>query len=162
MKPERGIRPALLSDQRELLRLIGEYYRFDRIRYEPKTTPNALRMLLRKPSLGRVWVAEDGTRMVGYLVLTYNYDLEFGGDEGIVTELYVETSVRGWGIGRKLIDAARSFCHKSGIGTIELQVSKNNRRARSFYKSLGFREFDRVVMAIDTAPTVSRKRKQRS
>jgi ribosomal protein S18 acetylase RimI-like enzyme len=162
MKPGPRIRPARLSDRRELLRLIREYYRFDHIRYEPKTIPNALRMLLRKPSLGRIWVAEDGTRMVAYLVLTYNYDLEFGGAEGIVTELYVERSVRGFGIGRKLIDAARSFCHKSGIGTIELQVSKNNRRARSFYKSLGFQEFDRVVMAIDTAPSVSRKRKQRS
>jgi len=157
MKPGSQIRPARFSDRRELLRLIRAYYRFDRIRYEAKTVPGALGALLRKPSLGQVWVAENGTRLVAYLVLTYNYDLEFGGLEGIITELYVEERARGWGIGRKLIDAAHSFCHKSGIGTIELQVSKGNRRARSFYKALGFQQFDRIVMAIYTAQPSDRK-----
>ena len=152
------IRRARASDQAELLRLIRAYYRFDQIRFDPRATPTALRTLLRKPSLGRVWVAENGARLVAYLVLTYNYDLEFGGNEGIVTELYVENRSRGSGLGRKLIDAARAFCHKSGIGTVELQVSKDNRRARAFYKALGFREFDRIVMALDTAPTLSRRR----
>ena len=149
------IRRARASDQAELLRLIRAYYRFDRIRFDPRAVPVALRTLLGKPSLGLVWVAEKEARLVAYLVLTYNYDLEFGGNEGIVTELYVENRSRGSGLGRKLIDAARAFCHKSGIGTVELQVSKNNRRARAFYKALGFRELDRIVMAIDTAPTFS-------
>ena len=156
------IRGARASDQGELLRLIRAYYRFDHIRFDPRAVPAALRALLRKPSLGRVWVAENGARLVAYLVLTYNYDLEFGGNEGIVTELYVEDGSRGSGLGRKLIDAAGAFCHKSGIGTIELQVSKDNRRARAFYKALGFREFDRIVMAADTAPTLSRRRKHQA
>ena len=124
--------------------------------------PRALRTLLGKKSLGRVWVAGNGARLIAYLVLTYDYDLEFAGNEGMITELYVENSSRGSGVGRRMIDAARAFCHKSGIDTVELQVSKDNRRARSFYKALGFREFDRVVMAIDTAPSVSRIRKHPS
>ena len=92
-------------------------------------------------------------RLVAYLVLTFNYDLEFGGLEGMITELYVEARWRRFGVGRRLIDLARCFCHKSGIDTLELQVSRANRKARAFYKSLGFCELDRVVMAIDTAPT---------
>jgi len=162
MKPEQEIRAARASDQRELLRLIRAYYRFDHIRFDAKTMPRALRTLLGKKSLGRVCVAGNGARLIAYLVLTYNYDLEFAGNEGVITELYVEKSTRGLGMGRKLIDAAGVFCHKSGIGTVELQVSRDNRRARVFYKSLGFREFDRIVMAIDTGPTPSRKRKPQS
>jgi ribosomal protein S18 acetylase RimI-like enzyme len=158
MKPEPQIRRTRVSDRPELLRLIRAYYRYDRIRFDPRTMPGALRTLLRRPSLGRVWVAAKGIGLVAYLVLTYNYDLEFGGNEGIITELYVEDGARGAGLGGKLIDAARAFCHKSGIGTVELQVSKNNRRARAFYWALGFREFDRIVMAIDTAPTAQRRR----
>ena len=160
MKLDPQIRFALSSDRRELLRLIRAYYRFDHIRFDSRTMPGALRTLLHKPSLGRVWVAGDRTRLVAYLVLTYNYDLEFGGNEGIITELYVENSSRGSGLGRGMIDAARAFCHKSGIDTVELQVSRGNRRARAFYKTLGFREFDRVVMAIDTAPNLPRRKHQ--
>jgi GNAT superfamily N-acetyltransferase len=153
------IRTARSSDLRELLRLVGAYYRFDRIRFERGTIGGALRRLLRKPALGRVWVAQGRERLVAYLVLTFNYDLEFGGLEGMITELYVEARWRRFGIGRQLIDLARSFCHKSGVGTLELQVSRDNRAARAFYQSLGFREFDRVVMAIDAAPTIPSKRK---
>ena len=156
------IRPARSSDLRELLRLVGAYYRFDRIRFESKTIAGALGTLLRKPAWGRVWVAQGHKRLVAYLVLTFNFDLEFGGLEGMITELYVEARWRRFGIGRTLIDLARAFCHKSGIDTLELQVSRDNRKARAFYKSLGFREFDRVVMAIEAAPAMPSKRDVRS
>ena len=153
-----AIRTARSSDLRELLRLIEAYYRFDAIRFERRTIAGALATLLRRPALGRVWVAQGRTRLVAYLVLTFNYDLEFGGREGMITELYVEAHWRRFGVGRRLIDLARSFCHKSGIDTLELQVSRDNRKARAFYKSLGFCEFDRVVMAIDAAPATPSKR----
>lgn len=162
MKLPPAIRTARSSDLRELLRLVGAYYRFDRIRFERRTIRGALSTLLRRPALGRVWVAEGRKGLVAYLVLTFNYDLEFGGFEGMITELYVEARWRRFGIGRRLIDLARSFCHKSGIDTLELQVSRNNRKARAFYKSLGFREFDRVVMAIEAPPALSSKRDVRS
>ena len=158
MKLSPAIRPARSSDFRELLRLVEAYYRLDRIRFERSTTGGALSTLLRKPVLGRVWVAQGGRRLVAYLVLSFNYDLEFGGLEGMITELYVEARWRRFGLGRRLIDLARSFCHKSGIAKLELQVSRNNRKARAFYRSLGFYEFDRVVMAIDAAPALPSKR----
>jgi GNAT superfamily N-acetyltransferase len=162
MKLPSAIRTARSSDLEELLRLVRAYYRFDRIRFESTTIAGALSTLLRKPALGRVWVVPDGRRLVAYLVLTFNYDLEFGGLEGMITELFVEARWRRLGIGQRLIDVARTFCHKSGIATLELQVSRDNRKARAFYKSLGFREFDRVVMSIDAAPAVPPKRDAQS
>jgi ribosomal protein S18 acetylase RimI-like enzyme len=162
MKLWSAIRTARSSDLHELLRLVRAYYRLERIRFERGTIAGALSTLLRKPALGRVWVVQHGKRLVAYLVLTFNYDLEFGGLEGMITELFVEARWRRLGIGRRLIDLARSFCHKSGIATLELQVSRDNRGAREFYKSLGFREFDRVVMSIDAAPAVPPKRDAQS
>jgi ribosomal protein S18 acetylase RimI-like enzyme len=162
MKLPSAIRAARSSDLHELLRLVGAYYRFDRIRFERGTIAGALSTLLRRPALGRVWVAQDRERLVAYLVLTFNYDLEFGGREGMITELFVEARWRRLGIGRVLIDLARSFCHNSGIDTLELQVSRDNRKARAFYRSLGFREFDRVVMTIAAAPATPVKRDVRA
>jgi len=159
MKPTEVIRPARKSDQGALLDLIRAYYRFDRIAYDSVTVPRALGTLLRDSSLGRIWVAEKRGRLIGYAIMTFNYDLEFGGSEGLVTDLYVAARWRKRGIGRGLIDAVRAFCHEAGIGTIELQVTKDNRAARAFYASIGFREFDWVVMALNTAPNLSAARK---
>ena len=79
------LRIARVSDAPELLRLIRTYYRFDGIRFQKSVIDAALRKLLRRRSLGRIWIMRDGVKPAGYVMLTFNYDLEFGGLEGIVT-----------------------------------------------------------------------------
>src|SRR5262245_59891491 len=82
-------RRARIADTAQLLGLIRTYYRFDHIRFRAGTIEPALRKLLRRRSLGRNWIMRDGAKPVGYFVLTFNYDLEFGGFEGIVTDLFI-------------------------------------------------------------------------
>jgi hypothetical protein len=45
--------------------------------------------LLEEHELGRAWLIDSGEKLLGYAIMTYNYDLEFGGVERIVTELFV-------------------------------------------------------------------------
>jgi hypothetical protein len=59
----------------------------------------ALRKLLRSRSLGRIWLMRDGAKAVGYVVLTFTY-LEFGGLEGIVTDLFIRSEYRTRGLRR--------------------------------------------------------------
>src|SRR5207253_2458527 len=100
-------------------------------------------------SLGRAWVIDMGSALAGYTIMTYNYDLEFGGLEGIITDFFIAERYRRKGLGAQMISVVANFCRKAGINAIELQVTRENRRAREFYKSLGFETLDRLVMSLD-------------
>ena len=96
----------------------------------------------------RAWLAEADGVAVGYIILTYNYDIEFGGMQGIITDLYLEPGYRRQGLGARLIATALAFCRSRKIGAVELQVTRTNRGALSFYRNLGFKTLDRIVLNI--------------
>ena len=143
---ESTIRPARRADTADLMRLIRAYYRFDHIRFVPAAIAPALERLLRSPSLGRVWLMCADGKTVGYLMLSFNFDLEFGGVQGYVTDLYLDEASRGKGLGRRALDIVDDYCRKHGIGTIELQVERANTGAQTFYRRLGFTRHNRIVM----------------
>jgi GNAT superfamily N-acetyltransferase len=143
------IRPARAADHADLLGLIRAYYRFDGIRYSRALVEPALALLLRRRSLGRVWIMRDGARPVGYVVLTFNFDLEFGGLEGLVTDLFVHARWRGQGLGRAALAIVDDFCRRAHIRTVELQVAEHNRQAQAFYLLLGFQSLPRMVFSRD-------------
>lgn len=146
------IRAARVADSPDLLRLIRAYYRLDHIRFAPRTAAHALATLLRHPSLGRVWIMREGATAVGYVILTYNFDLEFGGIEGLVTDLYIDTAHRGAGLGQRALDLVDDCCRAHGIGMVELQVEVANAAARAFYRRIGFKQLSRVVMTRAVRP----------
>jgi GNAT superfamily N-acetyltransferase len=148
-RPPASIRLAKLADFDALLRLVEAYYKFDSIAFNESVTGGALRRLLRDKSLGRVWVVDTGPRLGGYAILTYNYDLEFGGVEGLLTDMFIVSRYRRRGFGAEMIAAVRDFLRNAGVGALELQVTRANRRARLFYQRLGFKALDRVVMSLD-------------
>jgi GNAT superfamily N-acetyltransferase len=143
------IRFAASRDFDRLLRLVAAYYRFDSIAFDTRITGGALRLLLREKSLGRVWVIDSGRELAGYAIVTYNYDLEFGGIEAIMTDLFVAQRHRRKGLGARMIEAVRDFCRREGIGALELQVSRRNDAAQTFYRALGFEALDRIVMSLE-------------
>ncbi|HYA35285.1 MAG TPA: GNAT family N-acetyltransferase [Candidatus Binataceae bacterium] len=143
------IRSARGSDFDALLRLIRAYYRFDHIAFVATTMRPALRAMMRDESLGRIWIADDRRRAAGYAILTYNWDIEFGGLQGILTDLYLRANYRGLGIGKRIIETVEKFCAKHGISTLELQVERDNKPAQAFYRSLGFSRLTRIVMTRD-------------
>jgi hypothetical protein len=96
-----AIRRARASDAPQLLRLIRAYYRFDGIRFRPAAVAQALARLLKNRQLGSVWIMRDGIKAIGYVLLTFNFDLEFGGLEGVVTDLYIDERYRGGGLGKR-------------------------------------------------------------
>jgi ribosomal protein S18 acetylase RimI-like enzyme len=144
-----AIRVARLADRPELLRLIRAYYRLDHIRFDARAMEPALARLLRSRALGRVWIMQDGAKAVGYVVLTFNYDLEFDGLEGLVTDLFVEAKYRGTGLGKRALEVVDDYCRKRGIRAVELQVESNNTAAQAFYRKIGFTQLARVVMVRD-------------
>jgi ribosomal protein S18 acetylase RimI-like enzyme len=148
------IRAGRISDFDILIQLVEEYYRYDSLEFDADRIGAALRKLLQDANLGCAWIVEQDTEVAGYLLLTYNYDLEFGGREGIVTDLFLREKFRGRGIGRHMIGRVEDHCRASGINAVELQVEIENRPAQSFYRKLGFSQLPRLVMSKQIAAKV--------
>ena len=108
-------RPCGPKDHKALLKLIVAYYRFDKIRYDLRSLSRGLDTLLRNLSLGQAWLIENHKHPVGYTLLTYNFDLEYGGMEGMLTEVYVEKRYRNHGVGTLALYEVEDFCRERGI-----------------------------------------------
>jgi len=141
------IRRARRDDAVELLSLIRAYYRLDKIRFRGAAIKSALERLLKNRKLGSVWILRDGIQAVGYVMLAFTFDLEFGGLEGLVTDLYIDAKYRGRGLGERALKVVDEHCRSQGISTVELQVVEDNKGAQAFYRKIGFKQLNRIVMA---------------
>jgi ribosomal protein S18 acetylase RimI-like enzyme len=142
-------RPCRPKDRAILMKFVTEYYRFDKIPFDRSSLSKGLDTLLRNVSQGQAWLMESHKKPVGYAVLTYNFDLEYGGVEGMLTDLYVSKRFRNQGIGSLALYEIEDFCRERGIRAIELQVLHHNPAAETFYRKAGFRILPRKVMLFD-------------
>jgi ribosomal protein S18 acetylase RimI-like enzyme len=144
-----SFRPCRPKDHDALLKLIVTYYRSSTIPFNRKSLTKGLDTLLRNVSQGQAWLMENHKKPVGYALLTYNFDLEYGGVEGLLIDLYVEKRFRNRGIGSLALYEVEDFCRERGIRTIELQVTHHNKGAEDFYRKAGFRILERKVLLLE-------------
>jgi GNAT superfamily N-acetyltransferase len=149
-------RPCGPKDHKALLKLIVAYYRFDKIPYNLNSLSRGLDTLLRNLSLGQAWLMENHKKPIGYTLLTYHFDLEYGGVEGMLTEVYVDKRFRNRGVGTLALYEAEDFCRERGIRALELQVLHRNKTAETFYRKAGFSVLPRRVMLMDVRPEEKR------
>ncbi len=109
------------------------------------TLEAALRRLLEDPSLGGVWVVEQAGAVVGYAIVTYGYDLEFGGRDSYLTELWIDPEVRGLGAGATVLALLAPELRDRGVGALHLQVRPENPAMRLYERS-GFVTSPRRIM----------------
>ncbi len=57
-----------------------------------------------------------------------------------IHDIYIEESLRGHGIGKKMVKAVEGVAERNNCGKITLEVRKDNLNARDLYKSQGFTE----------------------
>lgn len=141
-------RPCGPKDHATLLRFVIEYYRFDKIPFDRQSLSKGLSTLLRNLSQGQAWLMENHKKPVGYAVLTYNFDLEYGGVEGMLTDLYISKRHRNQGIGSLALYEIEDFCRERGIPNVEVQVLNHNRASETFYRKAGFKILPRRVMLL--------------
>jgi GNAT superfamily N-acetyltransferase len=147
-----SFRPCNPKDHTKLLKLICAYYRFDRIPYNRHSLSKGLDTLLRNVSQGQAWLMENHKKAVGYAVVTYRFDLEYGGVEAVLRDLYVEKKYRKNGMGSLALFEIEDFCRERGMRAVELQVLNHNRAAETFYRKAGFRLLPRKVMLMPVRP----------
>lgn len=139
------------QDEAAFLELTRAFYSHERFDFDPAASGRMVRHLLAHPEVGAVWLAWQGGRAVGYLVLTRCYSLEFGGPFVLLDEIFVLPEARGAGLGRRLIDVAAQYCRDTGAGYLRLEVQKKNARSVAIYRAYGFRTEDRFLMSLDVS-----------
>lgn len=140
------------KDHRALLKLVIAYNRFEKNSVNRKSLSQGLDVLLRNPSQGKMWLMEIHKKPVGYALLTYNFELEYGGAEGVLRDLFVEKRFRNQGIGSLALYEVEDYCRERGMRAFQLQVPYRNKSAEIFYRKAGFRELPRRVMMLQVRP----------
>ena len=83
----------------------------------------------------RALVAEDGERVIGYLIFSRAYDGEYK-KYFYMADLFVSSPYRSFGVGRQLMDALAEVGRRESVLRIAWSVHKTNTRAIKFYESL--------------------------
>jgi ribosomal protein S18 acetylase RimI-like enzyme len=125
--------------------LMEDFNQSESIAFHRARCEAALLHLLDDSSLGFVMVAASD-RLLGYTVTTYNYDLEFGGKDAFVTEVYVLPAARRGGIARAMIRAITERARQEDLTALHLAVRPENEAAKRLYQSEDYRFVPRVLM----------------
>jgi GNAT superfamily N-acetyltransferase len=128
-----------LADVPQIVVLMQDYWSFEGLAgFESARMSQLLGQLLSQPHLGTVWVAREGSALIGYLIAVFVFSFEYQGLVAEVDELYVVAQARRRGIGTALLDVAEaSFADASCTG-VQLQLAAGNRSAHAFYHSRGY------------------------
>jgi ribosomal protein S18 acetylase RimI-like enzyme len=122
----------------------GEGIRFDRAIFEPR-----LCRLLADAGVGTVLIFQVDGDPAGYAVVTFGYDLEYGGRDAFLTELFLVPGHRSRGLGHKALVAAEEAARAAGAHALHLLVRHDNAQALRLYQSAGYRTEPRAVMTKD-------------
>ena len=106
---------------------------------------SSLTQLLQNPTYGLACLVWDAEHPVAYLVICFDYSLEYGGKGAWIDELFVEASHRGQGIGTQLLDLAETIAREHQAQFLHLEVSHGN-PAVELYRRRGFVDHQRYLM----------------
>ena len=139
-------RRARASDARALLDLEAEFYREEGYGFDRTRAATALSGLLRDPRRGWAWVAEADGRLVGFLLVTLGWSLEYGGRVAVVDEIYLARDERGRGLGSKALALAERAAAAAGARALHLEVERSKRAAYGLYRRRGFADRGRRLL----------------
>ena len=105
----------------------------------------ALRRLLADRGLGGCWLIERGGGPIGHAVVTFGYDLEYGGRDAYLTELWIDPAERGRGAGTAVIALLEGELRALDVRALHLGVRPDNPAMR-LYARAGFEAQPRVFM----------------
>jgi diamine N-acetyltransferase len=139
--------PAAATDIESLLSLMRKMQATD-----PWSEPfvegevrSQLLALLDSPAYGLAYLVWDSNRPVAYLVVCFDYSLEYRGKGAWIDELFVAESHRGQGIGTLLLELAEQASRQQHAHFLHLEVTHGN-PAIELYRRRGFQDHSRYLM----------------
>ncbi|HXI70294.1 MAG TPA: GNAT family N-acetyltransferase [Verrucomicrobiae bacterium] len=141
------IAPLTPAEVPELLKLVRELARFEKLEHEMKATVTSLRKALfgPQPVAGALLARCDG-KAAGYAIYFSTFS-SFVGRPGLwLEDLYVRPQFRKCGIGRRLIEAVAGVAAGRNCGRFEWTALDWNQNALEFYRRLGAKALNEWVL----------------
>ncbi|HVM74979.1 MAG TPA: GNAT family N-acetyltransferase [Candidatus Saccharimonadales bacterium] len=113
--------------------------------FDESTVRQNLDDLVQNPAFGLLFLARDSTTAVAYLVVCFDFSLEYQGKGAWVDELFVAREHRGKGIATRLLEVAERAAAEHGGKYLHLEVSHGN-PAIELYQRRGFIDHQRYLM----------------
>jgi ribosomal protein S18 acetylase RimI-like enzyme len=130
---------ATAKDLPQLVELLGVLFE-----HEAEFTPDAgkqkrgLEAILANPSIGKLFVAREGRRVVAMASLLYTISTAEGGKAAWFEDLVTHPDERKRGIGESLLKYVVEQARAEGIVRITLLTDMQNERAQAMYRRAGF------------------------
>ena len=109
----------------------------ERVRLDVDTLRQGIRALLESRAPGRYWIAELEGRVVGQLLITFEWSDWRNRLVWWIQSVYVLPEARGRGVWRALYETARREALAAGAGGLRLYVDVTNIGAQRAYAALG-------------------------
>lgn len=151
------IRPAEKSDVRAVAELIEEIERFygsTGIQPLDERQSQVEEALFGSPPLASALLVQDETGdVIGLAAYSFLWPAAGSSHSLFLKELYVRSTLRRQGIGARLMNELRAIAAaRPGCSRVEWMTDRDNPIARSFYRTLGFAEFDgKIVYRFDSS-----------
>ena len=120
---------------------IGEVFDLYRQFYKKKSNIEECKNYIHERLINneaQIFYIENEKECMGMTQLYTTFDSLELSKKIILYDLYVRSEYRNKGIGRMLMNAAKSFAEKKGVTSIELSTSIANKNAQSLYESLEY------------------------
>jgi len=140
-----ALRPATVTDLDTVVARTRALNVVEGIEIDDEKLAAATHRLLSDAGLGQVWLIERDGIAIGHAVVTYGYDLEFGGRDSFLTELWVDPQARGAGAGAAALRLLETELRQRDVHALHLGVLPDN-PARRLYERSGFMTSPRVLM----------------
>jgi GNAT superfamily N-acetyltransferase len=136
--PEVEIAPITIEEFEELLPLIAAYQRFYEVEEIDEERNRAFfRRFLAPSEDGLLLGARQEGRLVGYACLYWHFSSTQAVETILMNDLYVDTQLRGQGVGRALIEATVEIARERGAAAVEWSTAPDNHTAQRLYDSTG-------------------------
>lgn len=134
------------ADLAVLLDMMEDFNRHEQIPWTRAAAEAPLLGLLAAPALGLVGLCESGGAALGYFVIAFGFDLEWGGRDAFLTELYLRPERRGAGLGRRALAEAEALARAHDVRALHLAVRPDNAAALRLYRGAGFIDPGRIML----------------
>jgi len=146
------MRRAFPGDIATLVALMAQFYAESDYGLDRDLAEKAFAVILSDEHLGYVWLIDEETKVVGYIVLTLRFGMEYGGLMACVDDLFVVPHSRNKGLATATLALVRDFCKSIDVRAITVEVSHSNGSAQTVYRRLGLAEArDRQLLALALA-----------
>ena len=131
--------PATAKDLPQMVELLAVLFT-DEAEFQPNAEKQrrALEALLANPTIGRLYVAREGKRVVAMASLLYTISTVEGGKAAWFEDLVVHPDERKRGIGEALLKYVVAQARADGVLRITLLTDMQNERAQAMYRRAGF------------------------